>query len=403
MLSQLASERPGYPWLVVGLTMLAVVVSNGMGNAGLTVFDETLLSEFDWSVGQLKIRDAINFIGAGCLVFAAGFVLDRVGFKPLLLLGMVAMFLVYRSYPYIQNLTQLYWLHGLVAIAIAAAGNMVAMITAATWMPERRGLAVGITIAGTSVGGMVLPPLGVFLNETVGWRSALASLSWIPFAMAIAIFLLLRNRVAAQDSEKAKTTQGTTFHDALRTRAFWLVAIAGAATYYAILALYANLFLYLRSLSYSPAQAGLGLSVLAFTGLAGKLGAGWLADHMNPYRLFKACMFIMLVGLAIAAQGQGWVYWGLAITGIGWGSLHTLYNFVLLALFGLRAAGRINGSISVAEAIGGGIGIYTAGALFDLYGSYQNAFVVILTVMTIGCVVTLGLNPIDRSASKANR
>ena len=54
-----------YPWLMALLGMTVLLVSNGLVVTGLTVFDESLLKEFGWSRGQLKLRDLITLVLAG--------------------------------------------------------------------------------------------------------------------------------------------------------------------------------------------------------------------------------------------------------------------------------------------------------------------------------------------------
>jgi cyanate permease len=71
------------------------------------------------------------------------------------------------------------------------------------------------------------------------------------------------------------------------------------------------------------------------------------------------------------------------LIGLGWGGLFTLYNMLTVSNFGLKAIGKINGTVSSMESFGGGLGIWLTGRLYDSYGSYQVPFLVLL-----GCVVT---------------
>ncbi len=183
------------------------------------------------------------------------------------------------------------------------------------------------------------------------------------------------------------------FRDVLRRPQFYQVAFAGALTYFAVLALFSHLFLYMRSLQYEPARASLGLSTLALSALVGKLVSGWISDRVDPYHLLRLQMFTMLAGLLGVTLAPRAVWPFLALTGLGWGSLHTLYNFILLTLFGLRDAGKINGSVSLAEAVGGGLGIFLTGVVHDAAGGYFAAFGVVCGVMFIGSLLTLRLRP----------
>jgi predicted MFS family arabinose efflux permease len=384
-----------YPWLVAVLCMLLVATSNGMINAGITVFDEALLDEFGWTLSQLKTRDSITFLGASLLVLVAGWAVDRWGFKPLLLLGMALLALAYWGYGYASRLGDLYLLHGIFALVAASAGNMTNIVAAATWMSHRRGLAVGMTIAGTSLGGMLLPPVANALNASLGWRAALRAEALLPAVMFLLVLVLLGNRHQGSPARAGGEDEsaGFSFGEALRRSQFHLIACAGAFTYFAILALFAHLFLYMRSLDYAPAAASYALSTLALAGLCGKLASGWIADRVDPFRFFKVQMLLMLTGLVGVSEFPSLVFPCLLLTGLGWGGLHTLYNFMLLHLFGLRDAGKINGAVSVFEAAGGAAGIYATGLAHDAWGGYGAAWLMVVAVMAVGTVLALLLRP----------
>lgn len=399
-ISTVLSRWRGYSWLVAFLALFVVTTSNGMINSGLTVFDESLLKEFGCSIAELKTRDSITFLGGSLLVLGAGWLVDRFGFKPFLLIGMALLSTTYLLYSHAQSLVQLYLLHLLFAMVIALAGNMTAIVTAATWMPKRRGLAVGMAIAGTSVGGMLIPPLANALNTRFGWRSAMRMESLWPVMLLIVLAVLLRNRPKRRTSigdgttpEASGTNEGMVFRNVVRQPQFYQVALAGALTYFAVLALFSHLFLYMRSLDYEPARASLGLSTLALSALVGKLASGWISDRVNPYHLLQLQMFTMLAGLLGVTLAPGAVWPFLALTGLGWGSLHTLYNYILITLFGLRDAGKINGSVSVAEAAGGGLGIFLTGVAHDAAGGYFAAFGMVCGVMFVSSLLTLRLRP----------
>ena len=395
------TANTAYPWLVLLLCMLTVVASNGMINAGLTVYDESLLQEFGWSIAQLKTRDSITFLGASLLVLLAGYLVDRIGFKPLQLCGLLALAAAYFVYGKASSLWQLYALHGIFALVAASAGNMTNVVASASWMPSRRGLAVGVTIAGTSVGGILIPPVANALNSSLGWRDAMQASALFPLALAAVVFLLVANRRGGADRSSAEARSGATFAEALRTVQFYLISAAGAFTYFAILALFSHLFLYMRSLDFAPTQASYALSLLSLAALIGKLGAGWLSDRINPFIFFRIQMLMMLAGIAGIAFAPRAIWLFLPLAGFGWGGLHTLYNFILLHLFGLRDAGKINGTVSVGEAAGGAAGIYLTGLIHDLSGGYGSAWLMVLGVMTAGTLLIMPLRAREAGADQA--
>jgi cyanate permease len=93
----------------------------------------------------------------------------------------------------------------------------------------------------------------------------------------------------------------------------------------------------------------------------------------------------MLVGVAgLATLNPDIVVPSIAVVGLGWGGLFTLYNMLAVNNFGLKAAGKIGGVISLMESAGGGLGIFLTGVLYDRFDSYRVAFTVILALVAVG-------------------
>jgi cyanate permease len=94
------------------------------------------------------------------------------------------------------------------------------------------------------------------------------------------------------------------------------------------------------------------------------------------------------VGVALlASQRANLVLVSIAVIGLGWGGLFTLYNMLAVSNFGLRSAGKIGGVISLMESLGGGLGIWLTGVLYDRTDSYQQAFLLILGLVFAGLLL----------------
>jgi len=79
----------------------------------------------------------------------------------------------------------------------------------------------------------------------------------------------------------------------------------------------------------------------------------------------------------------------LAVIGIGfmWGGFYTLLQLNAVNNFGLKASGKLLGTITVLDAIGGGLGIWLTGVIYDTYGSYDNAFIIFSVLVAISVVL----------------
>jgi cyanate permease len=96
----------------------------------------------------------------------------------------------------------------------------------------------------------------------------------------------------------------------------------------------------------------------------------------------------MLVGVAgLATLRKDLVLPANAVVGLGWGGLFTLYNMLAVSNFGLREAGRIGGAISLMESLGGGLGIWLTGVLYDRSGSYGGPFLLIAGLVSAGLLL----------------
>jgi cyanate permease len=85
---------------------------------------------------------------------------------------------------------------------------------------------------------------------------------------------------------------------------------------------------------------------------------------------------------------EDWLFPAAITIAVGWGGLFTLYNMLAVNNFGLREIGRINGTVSLLESVGAGLGSWVTGMLFDAYGSYRVAFTGLAVMVGIALVLS---------------
>ncbi len=366
------------------------MVTNGMIIGGINVFDESLLSEFGWSRAQLKFRDLLTFGIAGLMGPFAGALADRFGVRRLMFVGAMLLAGCYFAYGSITSSTGMYLIHVVFAAVLASCGLIVAVMLVSHWFVARRGTAIGIALLGTSLGGTLLPKLGTALIAEFGWRQAFRWEALLPIMLLVVIAVVVRDRPedvgqVALGAEKAETkgsgpvsAAGLSFSQAVRTGTFWALAFAAMTTFYSILGAQAHLFLHFRDLGFSLGQASSALSMLYLLALVGKFVWGYLADQLHQKRVLLLNILVMWTGSVLLATLKPSLVWGAVILfGVGWGGLYTLLQLLTMNAFGLKAAGKILGTITVLDAIGGGLGIWLTGLLYDRGGSYQVPFAAI--------------------------
>jgi MFS family permease len=385
------------PWAIAGIGLVILMVTNGLTATAISVFDESLLAEFGWSRGELKFRDFLNFGVVALFAPLGGWMLDRFGARRLLIAGCLALSGAYVAYSHLETLWQMYAIHVVFALALLTSGTMVVIVLVSSWFVAKRGAAIGIALVGTSAGSFVFSPMNALLIEELGWRRTFLVEAALPLAVLALVLLFVRNSPAefggkpvgvAVDGADPRAI-GVEFRDALRTRTFWAIGLSGFLVYYSILALFGHLFLHMRGLGYAPTVAASALSLLALLAMLGKLASGWLADRFDRHRVFMGCLALMLAGVAgLSTMKSGaWAWASVTVIGLGWGGLFTLYNMLTVSNFGLKSIGKINGAVSSMESFGGGLGIWLTGRLFDVWGSYQVPFLVLVGCVALGLVI----------------
>jgi len=399
------SKRFYYGWVIATCTLLIMWITNGITLAGLTVFDEELLNFLggadgpDGLRGALKFRDTITLLGGGLLAPLAGALADRIGVRPLMVVGLILLSVANFLYSRINSMGDIYGIHTIIAMSLAGAGLVVNVMIVSKWFVRNRGLAVGMTVAGTSLGNAALPQLNAWLIGEFGWRMAFVYTAGIPLLLIPIVLFVMREKpedmgLVAPGSESlaasgmSHTQMGMTYREALRTSNFWLLATIAMLTFYSILALLTNLFLHMREQGFEPQVAASGLSVLFLLGLVGKLASGVLADLVGRKRVLVGTLAIMCVGAWLLISTSNVTFWpAIVLLGAGWGGLYTLLQLLAAETFGVRDLGKILGTITVLDTFGGGMGPVLTGLMYDRFGDYTIPFTIIAVLVTVALVL----------------
>lgn len=381
-----------YGWVIAVASGVMLLVSNGMALGGLNVFDKPLLESLSAAAGEpvslagLKVRDAITLAVSGLMAPLAGAAADRFGVRPLMVIGALLLAAGYYLYSTVDSLGDIYAIHVLFAAALATCGLVVNVILVSRWFVKDRGLALGIALAGTSLGNGTMPPLNAALMAEVGWRSAFAWTSLLPLVLVPLVLFVIRERPAdlapqmpvaaghGPGSEPASLPLGA----ALRTGNFWVLALIAMFTFFSIIGTQAHLNLFMLGRGLSQMDAGFSYTVLFYLGLLGKISSGFLADRFGRQRVFTGTLAIMSVGALALGRPDAELMWGgLVLFGLGWGGLYTLLQLLAADYFGPRHLGKILGAVTVLDTLGGGLGPPVIGAMREASGSYDTAFLLV--------------------------
>ena len=422
MFHLLPTDPNKYRWIILPICFLLIAITNGLTLGGLPVFDEKIMQSLkeisgeDILVGDLKIKSGITLWSAGVFGIFSGIIADKFGVKKLMIIGLLILSACFFQYGKADSLMDMYIIHAFMGLVLCFSGMIVNVILISRWFSNNRGLAIGILLAGTSVGNGTFPQINTILLSMGDWREVMSWLSMVPLALIPLLLMLVKDGPEDLADSKikeealkndAKPLTGFTLTQALKNRNFWFLSLMAFCTFYSILAMADHVFLLLRNENYPAQVSATGVSLIFFGGFVGKFFSGKLAEMIGRKAVLLSGVGIMLIGsilivLAIFYKDPILVWGGLALYGTGWGGLYTLIQLLTADLFGLLSLGKIMGVINILDTLGGGLGPVMTGYLYDLTQSYLVPFSVI-TCLLIVAFISSSLLQIDDKQIEANR
>ena len=391
-----------YPWIICFSGLLILIVINGLTTTALTVFDKTFLKEFKWSRQELKVRESITNGVTLLFILISGIIIDKIRVKKMLLFGTLTLAFTLFGYSFIHNKFHAYLAHFFLGISMVTAGSVTCIILVSSWFKEKKGLAIGIVLVGTSLGSAIFSPLNTFLLQEYGWRQAFQILAISPLLVFIFIFFFVKNSPSeigtyalgsssiSDNQNEDLLNQGMPYQKATKTHLFWLICICGFCTFYSLVGTIANVFLHITGLGFSENIASYYLTLYFLIAGSGKLLISLFSDYINPYIVFSTCCLLMILGiLGFSSMDKSFILLSISLLALSWGGIYSLYNLIIIKSFGLKEAGKVNGTISMFEGGGAFLGPFLTAKLFNLDGNYQIPFLANAALMVFVFIISI--------------
>lgn len=393
--------------MIVAVATLALVVSNGLSIGGIPVFYKSIREDFVAS-GAVAANQAESFIAFGAsLTFffsgvispVAGWLLQKFSLKKLMLAGCVMLGSGLIIHALANSAPAVYAARIMMGISLGFVGVLPSVVLVSNWFPDRRGTALGILLTGTSVGGVVIPPLATPLIGLYGWRTAMILVSLIVWlVLAPALLLLVKDRpdelIGSAESSDEKSSAGIPFSRAVRTPLFWILALAAALIFYPIFVTSQQLILQTAKIGFTPWQGSLVLSALFAVSVLGKFLFGYLSDRFQPTHVVLVCTAMMFGStLLLINLNATTALLFLVPFGLGYGGAFVLIQRLVADLFGDRDYPKILGTITICETLGAVFGGTATGWLADRHGGdYTVGFYGVIVATGSALALMIALN-----------
>lgn len=396
-----------YGWYVVLGMLLVLLIHGGTGFYIFGIFYAPLNVEFGWDRSTTATAITIYIFMMALTAPLVGAITDKAGAKKVVSAGAALACLTFFMLSRIDALWQFYCCYAVLGLALSACGLIPANAVISNWFESRRGLAVGLAMAGISLGAIFLTSIGGYILNTVGWRNTYLFLGALTGVMVLPYVLLIvkdrpedvgltilreENDDPAEPNTTPNATPDTTldtapqdwpFGQALRDPSFWLL---GAAFFFVFVSIGGILQFQVDFLIESGVSKVLAATALGLTGGAGGLGKilfGYMADKTSPKSGMLISLTLQILGIILLLNSGPVVIWVFAVVyGFSMGAQLALQPLLVGQFYGTEAFGRLLGVMSVGTALGTASGPLLAGYLRDAGLAYSWIF-----TGGIGCVL----------------
>ena len=391
------------PVLIAGC--IIILVSFAV-RASFGLFQLPIAQEFAWPRESFSLAIAIQnlFWGIGQPIFGA--LAERFGDRKAILGGgaFYVVGLVLSAYAITPGQHQL--LEMLVGFGIAGTGFGVILAVVGRAAPDRhRSMALGIATAAGSAGQIVGPPVANALLSQMPWQSVF--IVFAGFIMLSMIALLLMRAPAPQSPAANEEPMGSVIRRAVKDPTFLLIFIGFFSCGYQLAFITAHFPAFITemcgpiapdSLLYAvgvTSASGLGAISIALIGLfniGGTLFAGWLGNrYSRKYLLATIYLLRTLVSAAFIMAPitpETVVLFSVAMGSL-WLATVPLTSGLVAHIYGLKYMGTLYGLVFFSHQLGGFLGVWLGGAMYDIYHDYTLVWWVGVGVGALSAVIHL--------------
>lgn len=332
--------------LLAGATLGAITGIAALPFYTFGIFMAALEAQEHWVRTEISLAQAMWAAGLALASPFVGDLIDRYGHRLPIAISFVAIVVSFLTLStFVHTPQQFILIYALMAVFGAASSPLPFAKIVAARFDQGRGIALGITLAGTGISAFAAP---LYLSPIIarwGWRGGYLGMACLIIVLApLALWLLGRQAPTRHTAPAPVATSGMTVHEALRKVTFWQLCLIFFLVTLGSSGLVAHLVPLLRSAGQAPARAASIVSTVGLSVVAGRLTIGALIDRF-PVRFVAAAAF------ALTATGCFllWVdvkFAWLAALGIGFalGTEVDMMGYCTARFFGFKRYGVLYGS-----------------------------------------------------------
>lgn len=373
--------------MLVLLVLSGVIISVCMGlRQSLGIFMRPMSVGLGISAATFGFSIALQNIVWGLSQPFVGALADRYGARPVLIgtaFVYAAGLLLMASAGTLPGALELAGFLAGIGTAGTGFGVLIGTISRAT-PAHRRTQTVGIVAAAGSLGTMVLAPLGQWLINGFGWKSAMLAFSAIAASMAL-LSLPIREPSQVKVVESKKQALSQALREAVSHRGYLFMTSAFFACGFQLVFITTHLSTYLQICGVPPGVAANALALIGLfnaigTYLFGLLGARYSQKHLLA--LIYLLRTLIIIAFLAAPISEASTLLFAAAMGFLWLGVAPLITGIIGRVFGLTHFNTLYGVVFLSHQLGSFFGAWMGGVVFDRFANYNFAW---------GALIAIGL------------
>jgi|TARA_B100000315_G_scaffold250317_1_gene282896 MFS family permease len=397
-----------YGWTILFAAGSSMVVRNATASLTLAVFIFPMSEDLGWSRTLIAGAASLGGLVATVASPVVGWTLDRYGARTILTVSILVLGLSTISLAWATVPIAFYLAYGTGRVLFSSPLNIGPSVVVSRWFVRRRGRATGMLFLSHSLGMITFPLIAGLVIKYRGWEDAWIVLGVLVWVLALGpVSMLIRQSPesvgllpdgdlpeqpgAGNDVATAVEEVSWTLREAMRTPTLWLLALATGSLFLLQSGTNIHQGAYFLDQGQGVGVSAATLSVNAvFTG-AGSLFWGWLVDRVPVRFTYAGVALMMAVALVLFPSADSAIEALVvaAIFGAAVGGILVVPVVAYANYFGRRSLSAIRGVTEPFVSLGQAIGAIFSGAIYDVTGSYKDAFLIlaILGFATIGMLL----------------
>ncbi|NOJ45486.1 MFS transporter [Bradyrhizobium archetypum] len=376
--------------------------------SSLGFFVQPMSREFAWGRDVFGLAVALQNLLWGLGQPIAGAIADRFGILRVMIVGALLyagglLLMRYSTVPLSLNLG------AGVLIGFGLSGcsfNLVLSAFSKLLPPERRGLALGFGTAAGSFGQFLFAPFGVAMIDNFGWQAALTvfallMLLIVPLSLAIATPSATPSAVPAADEQSFKTALAEAFGH----RSYVLLVLGFFTCGFQLAFITVHLPAYLADRGVSSQTGGWVVAAIGLFNIIGSLGVGWLQNKFPKRYILSLIYFAralsIMAFISFPITTFSAIVFG-AATGLTWLSTVPPTSALVALMFGTRWFATLYGFAFVSHQVGGFLGVWLGGIVFEQFGSYTPIWWLSILFGVLSALINLPIveRPVARTVAQ---